>query len=580
MAAHSKEEANGTVRSKRSMGEPLSFGSITAHFKTAAQTGRSRKPRAESEWSRCQPAQCDCCHDPPPSHKNERKMPGADEELESSFVLLQTLHMSYTKGNNCLQEVLHLHKISLKRRCECVTEGIGETGSRTLLNRIYTELHITEGHEVRQPETTSTTKTLHDAPIKVHDIFKASPDQQRHIRVVLTNGVAGAGKTFLLQKFSLDWAEGLENQDVGVLVVLSFRELNLIRDEQYSLLRLLQVFHPTLQKVTAEQLAVCKLLFIFDGLDESKLSLDFNNRGVVSEVTQKSSVDVLLTNLIKGNLLPSALVWITSRTAAAKQIPPTCVDRVTELRGFTDAQKDEYFRRRFSDEQLSSRIVSYIKASRSIHIMCQIPVFCWITATVLDHMLTKNIKEDLSKTLTNIYSQFVMVQTRRRKHKYEDGHKTSPAEPTKGYKKILLKLGKLAFGHLEKGNIFYREDLEQCGLDVTEASVYSGVCTEIFKGDGVIFRKTVYGFVDLSIQEFLAAVYIFHCYTNNNKQTLETFLGKSLGRSLTSKPSLDIFLRKAMDKSMKSANGHRDLFVRFLVGLSLDSNQNLLGGLL
>ena len=85
-----------------------------------------------------------------------------------------------------------------------------------------------------------------------------------------------------------------------------------------------------------QRLAVCKALFIFDGLVESRLSLDFNNREVVSDVTQKSSVNVLLTNLMQRNLLPSALVWITSRPAAANQIPPTCVDKVTEVRGFTD----------------------------------------------------------------------------------------------------------------------------------------------------------------------------------------------------------------------------------------------------
>ncbi|KAK2918513.1 hypothetical protein Q8A73_002884 [Channa argus] len=327
-----------------------------------------------------------------------------------------------------------------------------------------------------QLETASKMKTLHDTPIKVHDIFKALPDQQRHIRVVLTNGVAGVGKTFSVQKFSLDWAEGLENQDVSVLVVLSFRELNLIKDEQYSLLTLLHVFHPTLQKVTAEQLAVCKLLFIFDGLDESRRSLDFNNSEVVSDVTQKSSVDVLLTNLIKGNLLPSALVWITSRPAAANQIPPTCVDRVTEVGGFTDAQKEEYFRRRFSDEELSSRIISHIKTSRSLHIMCHIPVFCWITATVLEHMLTTEQRGELPKTLTDMYSHFLLVQTTRKKNKYDEGHETSPQELTKADREVLLKLGRLAFEHLEKGNImFYQEDLEQCGLDVTEALVYSGV---------------------------------------------------------------------------------------------------------
>ncbi|KAK2918492.1 hypothetical protein Q8A73_002863 [Channa argus] len=480
-----------------------------------------------------------------------------------------------------LQEVLDEHKISLRRRCECVTEGSDETGSGTLLNRIYTELYITEGqseevntqHEVMQLETASKKKTLHDTPIKVHDIFKALPDQQRRIRVVLTNGVAGVGKTFSVQKFSLDWAEGLENQDVSVLVVLSFRELNLIKDEQYSLLTLLHVFHPTLQKVTAEQLAVCKLLFIFDGLDESRRSLDFNNSEVVSDVTQKSSVDVLLTNLIKGNLLPSALVWITSRPAAANQIPPTCVDRVTEVRGFTDAQKEEYFRRRFSDEELSSRIISHIKTSRSLHIMCHIPVFCWITATVLEHMLTTEQSGELPKTLTDMYSHFLLVQTKRKKNKYDEGHETSPQELTEADRDVLLKLGRLAFEHLEKANIvFYQEDLEQCGLDVTEALVYSGVCTEIFKRESVIFQKTVYCFVHLSIQEFLAAVYFFHCYSDSKRKVVEDFLGNKLVHH--------DFLKRSIEKSLQSKNGHLDLFVRFLHGLSLESNQRLLGGLL
>ncbi|XP_071319945.1 protein NLRC3-like isoform X2 [Trachinotus anak] len=518
---------------------------------------------------------------------------------------LQTASQSSTvQTDGGLQELLDQHKISLRSRCERVTEGSDGTGSGTLLNRIYTELYITEGrseevntqHEMRQLETASKMKTLHDAPIKCHDIFKALPDQQRPIRVVLTNGVAGIGKTFSVQKFSLDWAEGLENQDVSLLVLLSFRELNLIRKQQYSLLRLLHVFHPTLQKVTAEQLAVCKVLFILDGLDESRLSLDFTNRDVVSDVTQTSSVNLLLTNLIQGNLLPSALVWITSRPAAANQIPPTCVDRVTEVRGFTDAQKEEYFRRRSSDEELSNRIISHIKRSRSLHIMCQVPVFCWITATVLEHMLTTEQRGELPQTLTDLFSHFLLVQTKRKKLKYDEGHETSPQELMEADREVLLKLGRLAFEHLEKGNImFYQEDLEQCGLDVTEASMYSGLCTEIFKRESVIFQKTVYCFVHLSIQEFLAAVYMFHCYTNRKRKVLKNFLGRdykqrgSTSKSLFEKiswmfgnlhPSLDDFLRAAMVKSLRSKNGHLDLFVRFLHGLSLESNQRLLGGLL
>ncbi|XP_026147952.1 protein NLRC3-like [Mastacembelus armatus] len=501
-----------------------------------------------------------------------------------------------------LQEVLDQHKTSLRMRCERVTEGPDPTGSGTLLNRIYTELYITEGlseevntqHEVRQLETTSK-MTLHDTPIKCPEIFKASPDQQRPIRVVLSNGVAGVGKTFSVQKFSLDWAEGSENQDVSLLVLLSFRELNLIKDEQISLLRLLHVFHPTLQKVTAEQLAVCKVLFIFDGLDESRLSLDFNNRKVVSDVIQEASVNELLTNLIQGNLLPSALVWITSRPAAANRIAPTCVDRLTEVRGFTDAQKDEYFRRRSRDEELSSRIISHIKASRSLHIMCQIPVFCWITATVLEHMLTTEQRGELPKTLTDLYSHFLLVQTNRKKHKYHEGHETSPRQLTKADVEVLLKLGRLAFEHLEEGNImFYQEDLEQCGLDVPEASMYSGVCTEIFKRESVIFKKSVYCFVHLSVQEFLAAVYMVHCYSNRETQVLEKFLGGKMYSHMEYKDgyhyetimalgkhtTLDDFLKILMAKSLDSKSGHLDLFVRFLHGLCLESNRRVLGGLM
>ncbi|XP_065812832.1 NACHT, LRR and PYD domains-containing protein 12 isoform X1 [Labrus bergylta] len=500
-----------------------------------------------------------------------------------------------------LQEVTDEHKIILRRRCEHVTEGSDETKSRTLLNRIYTELYITEGqreevntqHEVRQLETASKMKALHETPIKCQDIFKALPNQQKHeteaqpdqqkpIRVVLTNGVAGVGKTVSVQKFTLDWAEGSENQDVSLVILLSFRELNLIRDERYSLLKLLRVFHPTLQKVTAETLAVCKLLFIFDGLDESRPSLDFKNSEVVSDITKKSPLNTLLTNLIKGNLLPSALIWITSRPAAANQIPPSCVDRVTEVRGFNDAQKEEYFRRRFSDdEDLSSRIISHIKTSRSLHIMCLIPVFCWITATVLEHMMSREQRRELPKTLTDMYSHFLLVQTKRKKHKYDEGPETSPHELMEADGEVLLKLGRLAFEHLEDGNImFYKEDLEHCGLDVTEALVYTGVCTEIFKRESVILQKTVYCFVHLSVQEFLAAVYMFHCLTNRKREAFLKDNNIIFQTPESDELTLDDFLMTAMDKSLKSKNGHLDLFVRFLHGLSLETNQRLLGGLL
>ncbi|XP_061595285.1 protein NLRC3-like [Cololabis saira] len=562
-----------SMKSDRSMEPPLAF---------SKEPGPSDTSRGvNSAASRCRYTKSDVSKDLPDDFNNEpAPMKRSSDQSTSPENLGSRASSPQDTG---LQEVLDKHKTSLRSRCEHVTEGIDETGSRTPLNRIYTELFITEGlseevdtqHEVMQLETAPRMKSLHDAPIRCQDIFKALPDQRGAIRVVLTNGVAGAGKTFSVQKFSLDWAEGWENQDVTVVILLSFRELHLIGDEQLSLLRLIQVFHPSFQKLTAEQLAAGKPLFIFDGLDESRRSLDFNNGPVVSDVTQSSSVNVLLTNLIQGNLLPSALIWITSRPAAANQIPHKHVDRVTEVRGFTDGQKEEYFRRRFRDEERSSSIVSHMKTSRTLRIMCQLPVFCWITATVLDHMLTTEQRGELPKTLTDMFSHFLLVQTKRKKNKYQEGHETSPQELTEADRDLLLKLGRLAFEHLEKGNImFYQEDLEQCGLDVPEASVYSGVCTQIFRRECEVFQKPVYCFVHLSIQEFLAAVYVFHCWSTRNTDVLKNFLGYYIYSSL------DDFLRRVMLKSLESKNGHLDLFVRFLHGLSVESNQRPLGGLL
>ncbi|XP_075888798.1 NLR family CARD domain-containing protein 3-like isoform X1 [Nelusetta ayraudi] len=601
-----------SLKSHHSKHQPPAFSNEPGPPETQVQY---RTKRAESPGFSCESLKSHHSKHQPPAFSNEPGPPETQRRKRRNRrnrrkksggcgAALQPASHTQTdhKADDGLQELLQQQKISLERRCERVTEG-EEAGSQTLLKSIYTELHITEGlseevnrqHEVRQLETKKTKESLHDRPIRCSQIFEASPEQHGLIvRVVLTYGVAGVGKTFSVQKFTLDWAQGLENQDLQLVLPLSFRELNLVKEQHYSLLELLHVFHPTLEKLTAEQLHVCKLLFILEGLDESRLALDFEKNQVVTDVTQKKSVSVLLTNLIRGDLLPSALLWITSRPAAANQIPPSCVDRLTEVRGFTVDQKEEYFRRRFRDrEDVSSRIISHIKASRSLHIMCQIPVFCWITATVLESMLSSEQRGELPKTLTDMYSHFLLVQTKRKQHKYGGG----PQELTEADRELLLKLGQLAFEHLESGNImFYSEDLEKCGLSVTDASVYSGVCTEIFRRESVIFHKSVYCFVHLSVQEFLAAVYIFHIRTKT--KVLDGFL-----KHFESDPvlplvfdindfknkikefdlphqSLDEFLKRTMEKSLQSPNGHLELFVRFLHGLILESNQRLLGGLL
>ncbi|XP_035243153.1 NLR family CARD domain-containing protein 3-like [Anguilla anguilla] len=487
--------------------------------------------------------------------------------------------------NESIKRAQQALKTHLKKKFECIFDVLAKQSQPTVLNEIHTELYITEGgsgevnneHEVRQIETASKRQTTKETAILCKDIFKSLPGQGKPIRTVLTKGIAGIGKTVSVQKFILDWAEGKANQDIDFIFTLPFRDLNLKKDREFSLMQLLQHYFPQLKEIKSFEGDEVKVVFIFDGLDECRLPLNFQSNKYCSNITESSSVDVLLSNLIKGNLLPSALLWITSRPAAANQIPPECVHQVTEVRGFNDPQKEEYFRKKIRDENQASRIISHIKSSRSLYIMCHIPVFCWISATVLETVLGKTESGDLPKTLTEMYTHFLLIQTNVKNQKYHGTDETDTKKMSALDTEIILKLGKLAFLQLEKGNlIFYEEDLKESGIDVSEASVYSEVCTEIFKEECGLHQEKVYCFVHLSIQEYLAALFVLQSCVNENRNVL---------RAEESKPhsdrvQLSELHRSAVDQALESKNGHLDLFLRFLLGLSLQSIQSLLGGLL
>ncbi|XP_052445604.1 NACHT, LRR and PYD domains-containing protein 12-like isoform X5 [Carassius gibelio] len=494
------------------------------------------------------------------------------------ITLLLLRKMNQTDLANTLQtKLMPVYQQKLRSRLQDkyqrLSEGLSNHGDSTRLNEIYTELYITEGgsgevnneHEVRQIETVSRRPETQETPINCNDIFKPSPGQDKPIRTVLTKGVAGIGKTVSVQKFILDWTEGKANQDVNLIFPLPFRELNLIQ-KHISLVDLVKHLHPESKKLKLADYEKNKVMFIFDGLDECRFRLDFQNNQSLSDVTESASVDVLLTNLIKGNLLPSALLWITSRPAAANQIPPECVHQVTEVRGFNDPQKEEYFRKKINDPSLADKIVTHIRSSRSLFIMCHIPVFCWISAAVLERMMGKAESAEIPKTLTQMFTHFLIFQTKLKTQKYDGKSEIDPDHA----RKTILSLGKLAFEQLEKGNlIFYEEDLKESGIDVKEVTVYSGVCTQIFREEFGLQLGKVFSFVHLSIQEFLAALFKLMSFSEQNTGLWNEF-----------RSPMSSLLKREVDNALQSENGHWDLFIRFLLGLSLESNQTLLQGVL
>uniref|UniRef100_A0A8D0D6Q1 NACHT domain-containing protein n=1 Tax=Sander lucioperca TaxID=283035 RepID=A0A8D0D6Q1_SANLU len=537
--------------------------------------------------------------DYPECLESQREDEAEDEEQRSSreSFLKITLHFLRRMKQEELADRLQSRssagvckrklKSNLNKKFQCVFEGIAKAGNQTLLNQMFTEIYIMEGgtaevndeHEVRQIETASRKPDRPETTIRREDIFKAPPGRDEPIRTVMTKGVAGIGKTVLTQKYTLDWTEGKVNQDIQFTFPFTFRELNVLKEKRYSLVELVDHFFSETKEAGFCRFEEFQVVFIFDGLDECRLPLDFHNTEILTDVTESASVDVLLTNLIRGNLLPSARLWITTRSAAANQIPPECVDMVTEVRGFTDPQKEEYFRKRSRDKKQESRIISHIKTSRSLHIMCHIPVFCWITATVLEDVLKTREGGELPKTLTEMYIHFLVVQSKLKNIKY-GGEAGTDSNWNKETTTMIDSLGKLAFEQLQKGNlIFYESDLTECGIDIRSASVYSGVFTQIFKEESGLYQDKVFCFVHLSVQEFLAALHVHLTFINSGVNLLSEEQTTSWWSEVFRDKST-CFYQSAVDKALQSPNGHLDLFLRFLLGLSLQANQNLLQGLM
>lgn len=473
-------------------------------------------------------------------------------------------------------------KEKLRKKFNHIREGLALPKTQAVLHDIYTELYITEGgsdapqneHEIRLIEKAAKYLSGQETPVKLRDIFK-SPSEPRDIRMVLTKGIAGIGKTVSVQKFILDWAENNANQDIDLILPLFFRDLNLEKKER-SLMELLQGYFPELNAIETIENGI-KVLIVLDGLDECRFSLDFQNTRNCHSIVERASVDVLLTNLIRGNLLPNALIWITSRPAAVNQIPSQCVERVTEVRGFSNPQIEEYFRRKCNNSDLANRMIKHVKSSRSIHVMCHIPIFCWIMATVLDILLKDTELGEIPENQTQLYTHYLLIQTGLKNRRYQKALHEDLRKMSEDDKKMILNLAKLAFQELLKGNlIFYEDDLKECGIGISEASDFSSMCTQLFREEYGLYRERVFCFLHLCVQEHLAALHVLCTYLNEGNNVLESHNPKAR----TQQTTLTDVLKSAVVKALQSKNGHFDQFLRFLFGLSVESNQKLLRELL
>uniref|UniRef100_A0A671L8D0 B30.2/SPRY domain-containing protein n=1 Tax=Sinocyclocheilus anshuiensis TaxID=1608454 RepID=A0A671L8D0_9TELE len=475
-------------------------------------------------------------------------------------------------------------KNQLKLDYDQILVGNSQTGHQKYLNDIYTDLYVVQNetggrvndHEVRQIELNLKQSDCKDTPIECNNIFKVHMGRKN--RKVLTMGIAGVGKTVSVSKFIHDWAHGKENQDISLIFPLPFRELNQkeLITQKLSLMELLHKFcFSSPEELPSLPEGDGKVMFIFDGLDECRFPLSFKKNYRITGVHEKTTLSKMITSLIKRHLVPFSLIWITSRPAAASLIPRNYIDQVTEVRGFNDEQKEKYFNKN-SDPEVAGIIIRHIRKIRSLYIMCHIPVFCWISLNVLQPLLAQKGNDKMPTTLTGMYIHFLISQQQKMVEKYNDD--LEPKDNAMSFDKIILKLGELAFKQLEKGHlIFYKEDLEECGLDVSDGSVFSGLCTQIFHK--TVSTRNVYSFVHLSIQEFLAGLYVFLIHKNEKANPFLQTWKEEVAWKFSKKTPFHLH-KAAINKALQSENGHLDLFLRFLLGLSLESNQSDLKELL
>lgn len=502
--------------------------------------------------------------------------------LNITLVLLKSMNLKrlaeYLEGLCKRIKVRYELKLALKRKYTTVCQQ----GQPVPFESIYTDLYITDGinasvnieHEFRPKIEDLAESKVNRQPLSSNDILAPENRRTRHVRSVVSKGSPGSGKSFAVQRFILDWTDDKTHTDIFFLLPLSFRELNQMLDKEYTLMDLIYVFYPEMKTVETLDFEGCPVMFICDGLDESQFPFEFRRTVYWCDTDKPASVQVLITNLIRGNLLYNTSVWVISRAGAIDVIPPEYCHQLLEVRGFNNDQREAYFRKTIEDPELAERVIAHIKASKTLYIMCHQPLFCWVASKVLQQQFQSLPRSaDMPKTLTYLYTSLLRFHTQMCIQRLQN----NPAEETKNItaEQMLIKLAKLSYSMLEKNEFqMEKEHFDEIEMDSYPAVVCSGLCAEYYREKFVMYQERVSCFSHPTLQEYMAALHVFYSFKKHGKNIFEQ------GKLKVMKVSLTDVLKSAVDKALSSKNCNFEIFLRFLLGLSVDANQELLKDIL
>lgn len=355
-----------------------------------------------------------------------------------------------------------------------------------LKNKYQKVKALNQWNKFGQPEL----RSLAQSDLSPNAVFQNVPLEEvlscdcQHIptkRIIMTYGLCGVGKTTTVQRCALDWAEDKGYSDIGLLFPLTFWELMLL-ETQMTFVELLQKFFPELQLLHAADLNKKNVWLVLEWLDGVDFALP-TEAPVVKDVHTVSAVGTLIVNLIVGNLLPNAHLWITGRHVVSRIIPPSVILKETEIKGLDAEQKEQLFRTIIDNDDLVYKAMNHIRISRSLDDRCEIPPVCAIAATVLkEHVKPGDRFEINPLSLTQIYTRLVKA-----------------VKPS-----VMAKLQRLAFFGKEL-YFFTAQSLRGFGMNVEEASAISRKWPLLLRETTGLSNTTAFCFTHSSLMAFLAA---------------------------------------------------------------------------
>uniref|UniRef100_A0A4W4FI00 NACHT domain-containing protein n=2 Tax=Electrophorus electricus TaxID=8005 RepID=A0A4W4FI00_ELEEL len=381
-------------------------------------------------------------------------------------------------------------------------------------------------------------------------------------RVTLTVGVSGSGKSRLVGQFVHLWTLGKIYPELNLVYPLACWELS--NFERLSVEKLLRLKAPHENTDLILSSSVCKVLLIFDGLEELRSPLDFSEAPVTSDPRRELLISDLITNIVRGNLLPHATLWLLSRPVVGAKVPAGLVDRVTEVPPFSRTHIQEYLANTLKHSNTSEQVWAHLSSQKPLLLLCSVPGICHIVTTTLSRLVGVDSEDiPLPRTLTEVYAHYCWPQL------------SSTDVPNESIRKQIATLGRLAFySLLRQRSTFSEPEFRTYGADVlppAPGTLGHRVlrCTRCWFSDYVCWR-----FVHSSVQEFLAALFY---YTASRRGMFDLF-----SESSVSWPRIGFqsHYRAALQKRDNAANASLDLFMRFLSGLLSPATGMLLGGAL